>query len=258
MARCEQRGDDARVDAAARARRRRGRRPTCARTATICSARKSSIFQSGVSFATPEQEVVQQLLPDRRVHDLGMELDEVPRPRRVARRRRARSWRCAPVATKPVGQRGDLVAVAHPRLEAPRQARCQGVGSVDVKVAWPYSRVARLAQRRRPARAARPACRSRCPAAAAFGSSAARIEVVRVGGVPLCGEPERMIAAGVEARDSRRGQVVRAHLAEDARLAHAPRDELRVLRSEVEHEHELPTLQGPLRASLSGGTAGGR
>ena len=50
----------------------------------------------------------------------------------------------------------------------------------------------------------------------------------------LAGPPERMTAAHVRIAQTLDGRWAGNDLAEDARLAHAPRDELRVLRSEVE------------------------
>ena len=51
------------------------------------------------------------------------------------------------------------------------------------------------------------------------------------------GPPERISAAGLRARTSLGGDRVRDELRVDARLAHAPRDQLRVLAAEVDDEH---------------------
>ena len=65
--------------------------------------------------------------------------------------------------------------------------------------------------------------------------------------VTLFGPPERMMPRGANARDERVVDVVRMDLAVDVRLAQAPRDELRVLRAEIEDEDAV--VRRPLRAT---------
>ena len=113
------------------------------------------------------------------------------------------------------------------------------------------TRPPRPARRGRRARARAAACRSRCPAPARPARAGPRSS----GGAPVAytdaGPPERMIPRGLRARDLLERHVVRQQLAEDAAVAHAPRDQLRVLPAVVEHER-------PPRSGARGRCAGER
>ena len=174
------------------------------------------------------------------VHDLGVELDEVERPLRRGARRRRRSSRCAPRATKPGGSACDLVAVAHPGAEAPRHAaRTAARRRSTMNVAMPYSARVGLAT------AAAEQLRGDLEAVAdAEQRLAQRVDRADRAAAPRRGsrspgEPERMSALRACAPRSPRPACVPGTISrEDAQLAHAAGDELRVLRAEVEDEDQ--------------------
>ena len=173
----------------------------------------------------------------------GWNCTRVEAARLVGHRRRSRTRRRRRSSGTPAAMR-DLVAVAHPDVEQPVPF---GVarGPADPRRA-PSARARALRRSRtrapcrlRPCRpAARPssACRSRCrapgtpcvhTAAGARGVSPS---------VTLFGPPDRMMPFGANVADEGVADVERMDLAVDVRLAQAARDELRVLRAEVEDQ----------------------
>ena len=56
--------------------------------------------------------------------------------------------------------------------------------------------------------------------------------------------PERMMPCAPNSRTNASGHVGRMDLAVDLRLAHAARDQLRVLRAEIEDEDVLVAMRG--------------
>ncbi len=191
-------------------------------------------------------DVVREAREDRRallrVRDLGMELHRVEAARRIGHRRdRARV--AAPDHAESRRQRGDLVAVAHPDVEQPVALRVAAVldAGEELRVsARAHLRVAELAHAARLDRAAE-LRRHRLHAVA----DAEHRHALR----PHGGRRARRVAVGHAVRAAREhdalrreaadeivADVVRMDLAVDVRLAQAARDQLRVLRAEVEDQ----------------------
>ena len=176
---------------------------------------------------------------------LGVELDAVEAPLRVLeggdrRRRRAAGHRRAR------RRRGDGVAVAHPDRLLLGQPVEERPGAAARGSVLPNSDT--------PVRSTRAAEleRQQLHAVADAERRDAELEdtpdrpAARRPRTPTPGPPERMSAQRVARSDLVRRERVRDELRVDARLAHAPRDQLRVLAAEVEHE------DGPLLVSRLG------
>ena len=80
------------------------------------------MVQPPLSLAIPNRKLRQHLPAVRRVHDLGMELDEVERAASRGGRRRTRSCEVCATFSQSGAERLHLVAVAHPGAEALRHA----------------------------------------------------------------------------------------------------------------------------------------
>ncbi len=188
------------------------------------------------------EEVLQDLLPVRRVHDLGVELHPVQPlgtvlERGDRRRRRGRRDR------RSFGGSGDRVPVAHPdgllrrqvveelgirRLEA-RLPELGDPGPLDCTPEVPRHQLHPVTDpERRHAELEDP------------GVEVGSIVAVHRG--RPAGENE---GRGVSPRDLVRGQPVADELRVHARLAHAPRDQLAVLATEVDDERPAaPPVSG--------------
>ena len=183
------------------------------------------------------QEALEDRLPVRRMHDLGVELDAVDAAldvlQRGHRRRRGRGQR---------GEAGrgleDRVAVRHPARLLRRQAGQQPAGIVDVQV-----RAAELADVGGLDPAAQVA-REQLHAVADAQHRDAQLQqasVERRGavGVHRRGAAGEDQAAGPAAGHLLDAHVVREKLGEHPQLPHPPRDQLRVLPPVVQHHHFL-------------------
>ncbi len=176
----------------------------------------------------------------RRVHDFEMELRGVE----FALRRR-RSWRSAHSArcrsrAKPVGQLGDAVAVAHPHRIALRRPPRRRRSAATASSSRPRRGRIRGDGRPRPCRRAAPpwpARRSRCRAPARRPDRSPSARAARPCSSTEAGPPERMTPFGFIARECRFRLLKRHDLAIDPLLAHAPRDQLRHLRAEIDDEN---------------------
>jgi hypothetical protein len=198
-----------------------------------------------------------------RVRDLGMELDAVETARLVAHRRdrRAVGGREQLEARR---QRHDLVAVAHPHVQARRALLVDVVADAVEQAAGgrdAHLRVAELA----PVRgldAPAELCGHRLHAVADAEQRDAHVEQRRghARGA-LAGDRFRAAgedhAAGAERLDRGGGGAPAVDLAVDAEFAHAPRDELRVLRAEVENQDALGVDIGAHRGVLRAGNKRG-
>ena len=233
---------DRRIDAAAQRRRRRARRrpargsaPSPPRRTTPSSSRRCSRRRRTRSCAGSRGRARCARLPDG-----------------TAARRAARSGSAiaatgafALVATtaKPAG----AAATKSPwlaqtrrsrparRRRAPRRRRCRSTLHV---------RVAELALRRRRDRAAErvapsAACRSRCRAPACRASKTAGSHRGAPGSDTLFGPPDRMMPTGLPRANLLGRRVGRPDLRVDRQLAQPPRDQLRVLRAEIEDDDGL-------------------
>ena len=233
----EQRRDGG-VDAAARARRARARcRPArgCARPAPRSPPRRPRRRRAGDLV----EEVLQQVLPVRRVHDLGVELDAVQPARRLPRTRRPVSRARRATTRGALGRRGrpcrDGSSRRSARPAGRRRARPPQRSAPSCRTRRrPCARPGRRA--RAPSAARRSRCRaSGCRASKTPGSIAARRRRR-----PRPGRRERISACGLRARTRSAVDRVRDELRVDARFAHAPRDQLRVLAAEVETRPGAP------------------
>ena len=189
-----------------------------------------------------EQEVLQEAGADRGVDHLGVELDAVEAAVLVGDGGEGRG-----VALGDDGEArrdgGDAVAVAHPdgralargedALEQRRGAGRGGSRPGHTRGGWrarPGRRAGRTWSARRSRRRA-PARRLEHGRRVRAGSRASWVEA---------GPPERMIAAGREARVTNSvADGAGVDLAVDPVLAHAARDQLGVLRAEVEDQDAL-------------------
>ena len=223
--------------------------PTCSRMRATCSAMTLPLFQSAGRPAALVQEVLDDPLTVVGVLDLGVPLHAVQAALVAAERGDRRGGRrCEHVEA--VGGLGHLVAVAHPHVLLGRLAGEQ------------HAAVARERGIRRPVLAqagvgdlAAERLRHHLEAVADAERRHAEVEDAGVErrGARLV---DRRRSAGEDDADRvLRGDVVgrrgvRDDLAVDARLAHAARDELGVLRAEVDDEH------GALRVSVCSVTAG--
>ena len=188
------------------------------------------------------EEVLQHLLPMRRVHHLGVELDAVePSLDRLERRHRSRRRRSGD--TRASRRRGHRVAMAHPARLVGRLAREEpALAHVELGLA----ELGHLGSLRRclPAPAPATGLRSRCRAPEPL----ARRSPGSTRGAPSektdAGPPLSTSATGLRRRISSAPAACDDELRVDAALAHPPRDQLRVLAAQVEHEDG--TLLRPL------------
>ena len=182
------------------------------------------------------EEVLQHVLPVRRVHDLGVELDAVEPPRRILERRDRASTAERPVTVAPSG---GAVTVSRwlihtvccggsPSKSAPdavvelRLAELGGAGARDLAAELERHQLGAVADAER-----------RDPELEELRVDPRRALRVDRGGA--AGEDHR--DAGCAARTSAAVERVRNELGVDAGIADAARDQLRVLAAEVEHEH---------------------
>ena len=195
------------------------------------------------------EEVLQQLLAVRRVHDLRVELDAVEAALRRPRRRRSASTREPAVTRAPSGGASTesrwliqtVCSSGRPAASAPRR-RASAV--------LPNSR-RRCARRGRRGPAPSAACRSRCRAPGRRARRAPGRPAARPRRRPRPARRRGHARPGSSRADRVGRSRVRDELRVDARLADAAGDQLRVLAAEVDDEH------GPLLRSGSGepGTA---
>ncbi len=222
-------------------RRRRGPSPTCARMRAVASSTNDAIVQSPRAAADVVGEVAQDVEAALGVRDLGVEQQRVEPPRRRPPSPRPARWRSSPTTAKPGGRRRDEVAVAGPDAQlvaarsrtAARRARCR-------PSRWPNSRCG--AGPTRPpehvghqlhavADAEHRHARARSTAAVAARRARPRDT--------LFGPPDRMMPTGRRRGNLCRRRVERQNLGVDGQLAQPARDELRVLRAEVEDDDGL-------------------
>ena len=188
------------------------------------------------------EEVLQQVVPVRRVHDLGVELDAVETP--------------LGSSNAAIGVDGDDATTREPSGGAVTESRwliqpicsdgrfansslvghelglaeLRDAGSLDAPAELLGHQLHPVADAERRDRRAR-----RCA-----GRPSARPRRR-----PMPGPPDRTSASGSRA-PAPRARSVRHELGVDAALAHAPRDQLRVLAAAVQNEHR-PLLGGRLR-----------
>ena len=197
------------------------------------------------------EEVLQQVVPVRRVHDLGVELDAVQPPLRILERRDRGRLRRRHDA-RALRRRRHRVAVTHPadllRRQVHEQLAALGreLGLAELRDARPLDAPAEVLRHELHAVAD---AERRDPEL-----EDARIDLrraIRVDGSRPAREDERQRVARTERL---RCDRVRDELRVDAALAHAPRDQLRVLAATVQNEHR-PLFCGRLGASGSGTTS---
>jgi hypothetical protein len=197
----------------------------------------------------PVEEVLQHLLAALRVHDLGVELDRIEAACLVFERSHRRGIRGG--RDRRAGRRrGDRVAVGHPHGQLGRKPFGQrSAGSAE-------GGLAELAGSA--VDAAAETLRHQVHAVADAERRHAELEhagvdlrrPVHVHGRRPAGQDQR---DRVPATNLRGRGAMRHELRVDARLAHAARDQLRVLTAEVEHEHG-PLLRERVQPDdLSGG-----
>ena len=191
------------------------------------------------------EEVLEDVLPVRRVHDLGMELDAVQRALPVLEggdRRRGRGGRDA--RTRRRG--GHRVAVAHPHDLLGRQV------VEELRVLGCELRLAELGRVRPLDGASEVARHELHPVADAERRDPeledARVDVRGALRIHGCGSAREHDRRGVAAPDLLGGEPVADELGVDARLPHPARDQLAVLPAEVDDE-DRPLL----RSDLGGG-----
>ena len=158
---------------------------------------------------------------DRRVGRRGDDLEARRRARRRSRRGSPR-----PAATRAV------------RRTAARRRR-------QVTTACPYSRLRRRLHLAAEHVASSAACRSRCRASACPARTSPDRRAARPASETLVGPPDRMMPAGLAPRNLRRRRRRRQDLRVDRQLAQAARNQLRVLRAEIENENRLMCHRRP-------------
>ena len=209
-------------------------RPTCARMRSTCSSITAAGVHDGRDAGDAVEEVLQHLLAVRRVHDLGVELDAVEAARGVLERgdrrgRRAATTR-APAGGATTESRWDIQTVcssARSRKSALSPARSRPC----------RTRRRRCGRRGRRAPAPSAACRNRCRASGRRARRSRDRRAARRRRRPTPARRERISAAGLRRAHLLGRRAVRDELRVDARLAHAARDQLRVLAAEVDDQH---------------------
>ncbi len=182
----------------------------------------------------PEEEVLEDVLPVRGVPHLGVELDAVEPPLAVLECRNRRRGRAGD-HLRARRRRGDGVAMAHPDgllgrqpcEERPTPGRQRGLA--ELRDAGAVDGAAELERHQLHAVAD--------PEGGNAELEQARVDprcVVRVHRCGAAGQDQRERVAGAHLV---RAEPVRDELGVDAGLTDAPRDQLRVLPAEVEHEH---------------------
>ena len=193
------------------------------------------------------------------VHDLGMELDAVERPRLVAhgRERRVVARRDAFEA---VGQPQHAIAVAHPDgalgriLEAGEERVARGVRASAGRGRTPDRRT--LPRRRRAAGTSTGA-RSRRRAPERRDRAVRGARTARPASSTLAGPPDSTMPFGANARTALELDVAGMDLAVDAALADAARDELGELGAEVQDQDAIAVrIRGHQRGILAATRAG--
>ncbi len=187
----------------------------------------------------PVEEVLQDVLPVRRVDDFRVELDAVEPPRRILECRDGRRGG-ASRDRRAERRRGDRVAMAHPHgllRRQPVEERARAVVELGLaELRGPGSRDFAAELERHQLGAVADAERGDPELEELLVHPRRPLRVDRRG---AAGEDHR---DGVAPADLRRAQRVRDELGVDAGIANASRDQLRVLAAEVEHEHR--TLLG--------------
>ena len=184
-----------------------------------------------------EEEVVDHPLAVGRMHHLGVELDQVVGMDAV-QRRRERAIRGVGDRDPVLAERLHLVAMAHPGAEALRHACEQRRALVDHERGRPVLGGLRLGDL--PSHELRGRLEAVADPQQGFPQPVdARVRQRRFGAIAArrrAGEDER---ARLERRDVSDGRSAGHDLGIDAGLAHAPRDQIRVLRAEIEDQHPL-------------------
>ena len=187
----------------------------------------------------PVEEVLQHVLPVRRVDDFRVELDAVEPPGRILERRDGRRGG-ASRDRRAERRRGDRVAMAHPDgllRRQPVEERARAVVELGLaELRGPRSRDLAAELERHQLGAVADAERGDPELEELLVDPRRPLRVDRRG---AAGEDHR---DGVAPADLRRAQRVRDELGVDPGIADAARDQLRVLAAEVEHEHR--TLLG--------------
>src|SRR5262245_23743117 len=183
------------------------------------------------------EEIPENLAAVRRVADFRMELQPINGSRAMANRgdrARVRGGQREEV----LAHRVDLIAVAHPGNRFAGNAGEQAVGFLNADM-----RTSKLAAARRLHLAAeRLAGELHAVADAEHGNAEVedrRVELRRPRLVDAGRSTGENKAAWCQLADTRRRYVVTHDLAKDILLAHAPSDELAVLRAEVDDENTL-------------------
>ena len=211
--------------------------PTCALTRAVASSTNDAIVQSPVHPQTPYAKFRRISRPNSRVHDLGMKQQRVQRAR-VVHHRRDRRVRARRDDGKPPGRSRHEVAVARPDPDFRRHAGKQRRRPGDRD-----QRVAEFALTRRRDRAAE-RVRHQLHAVADAQHRDADVEHGRVAlrraGVGHALRTARQDDAGRTPRANLLGRCVRRpDLRVHRELAKPTRDELCVLRPEVENDDGL-------------------
>ena len=190
------------------------------------------------------EEVLQHLLPVRRVHDLGMELDAVE-PALAASSKAAIGVDGEPATTSRA--LGGAVTVSRCDIQTVCSAgrSCEERDSVRGQPRLAELRRARALDACRRARAPSAACRSRSRASECRARRSPGRRAARPPRRPMPARRKGSARAVARAHLLRRDRV-RDELRVDAALAHASRDQLRVLPSEVDDQHRA-LLRRPLR-----------
>ena len=189
------------------------------------------------------EEVLEEIVAVGRVHDLGVELHAVQSPLRVLEGRDRRRLRRGddPCALR---RRGDRVAVAHPADLLLRQVH-EELAALDGEL-----RLAELGDAGPLDPAAELLRHDLHPVTDAERRDAeredARIDLRRAVRVDRRGPARENERQRVAPAHLVRADRMRHELGVDAALAHAPRDQLRVLASAVQNEHR-PLFGGRLR-----------
>ena len=211
--------------------------PTCSRTRATVSSMNEPICQSPLMPQNLQHEVAEHVAAALGVRDLRVELDAVELLFLVADRGIGRVGRSGQHVE--AGPRAfHAIAVTHP--DRRRRRRCHRRTDRHLDRCRVARGRIRDGPRPRPGRRAggtSAACRSRCPARGCRDRRSPGRSAARPSAYTLAGPPVRMMPA--RALEPLGAHVVRDDLAIALLLAHATRDELRVLRAEVEDVNGL-------------------
>ncbi len=177
------------------------------------------------------------------MHDLGMKQQRVERARSASAIAAIGAFALVATTEKPAGAARDEVAVARPDANLGRHAGKQRRRPAPRRrstatVAWPNSRCGAGATRP-PSVSPSTACRSRCRAPGMPMSNSAGSHFGAPGSDTLFGPPDRMMPDRLPRADLLGRRVRRPDLGIHRQLAQPPRDQLRVLRPEIENDDGL-------------------